>query len=236
MALLFLIYKRRIHKIEQTSKLKNEIRKFQQHAMTAQMNPHFIFNSLNSIQRFIIENERLIANEYLVKFSGLMRITLENSKKIWVPIDEETKALRLYLELESLRFKSKLNWTLEIGEEIDQSCRIPTLLIQPFVENSIWHGLMPKKEGGTVTIRIGQQGEDVFCEVVDDGVGRVQAEKLKSREHTTMKSTGMSITQKRLALLHDKSSTAFEFSIEDRKDLKGNSVGTSVYFTIPIIE
>ena len=236
MMLLFFLYKRRIRKLEQTNRLKNEIRKFQQHAMTAQMNPHFIFNSMNSIQRFILENERLIANEYLVKFSGLMRLTLENSKKIWVPIEDEVQALKLYLELESLRFKNKLNWEIEITDDVDESLKIPTLLIQPFVENSIWHGLMPKKEGGQVTIRIGQKDDTVFCEVIDNGVGRKQAEKLKSEEHKTMESTGVSITEQRLELLHSKSSTTFKFSIEDRKDLEDKVAGTRVYFTIPTIE
>ncbi len=231
-----LLYRRRVRKLHQTNELKNEIKKFQQHAMTAQMNPHFIFNSMNSIQRFILENERLIANEYLVKFSGLMRLTLENSKKIWVPIDDELKALKLYLELETLRFKNKLQWTIEVSDDIDESSKIPTLLIQPFVENSIWHGLMSKEEGGTVQIKIDSIGEQFFCEVLDDGVGRDAALKNRSKQHSTAKSSGVSITKRRLGLLHEESSTHFLFEVEDRIDNQGEIVGTRVYFSIPVIE
>src|SRR4030095_410376 len=117
--------------------------------LRAQMNPHFIFNSLNSINMFILENNKLQASEYLSKFSRLVRLILQNSQKILIPLEKELEALQLYLELEALRFDQSFEYKILMDDEVDTSVlRVPPLIIQPYAENAIWHGLMHKKEKG----------------------------------------------------------------------------------------
>ncbi len=125
------------------------------HALPAQMNPYFIFNSLSAINLFILENNRLQASEYLAKFSRRVRLILENSQEAFIALESEIEALQLYLELESLRFENKFNYKIITDDLIDTSViKVPPLIIQPYVENAIWHGLMHKKESGHLEIKL----------------------------------------------------------------------------------
>jgi hypothetical protein len=203
-------------------------------ALRAQMNPHFIFNSLNSIQNFVINNDIDSAIRYQSKFSRLIRNILENSKKSQIPLDEELKSLEIYLELESLRFENKFNYQIEIDEDIQPGdVEIPPMLIQPYVENAIWHGLMHKQSKGLIKIKIHKKNNLIICVVEDDGVGRQKALELESRNKTTKKSMGMSITKERLEIINSGRNSSLNVDIEDLKDKDGVPAGTRVNIFIP---
>ena len=166
------------------------------------MNPHFIFNSLNSINMFILENNKLQASEYLSKFSKLIRLILQNSQEAVIPLEKELEALQLYLELESLRFEQKFEYKISIDDEVDTGVlKVPPLIIQPYAENAIWHGLMHKKEKGHLDIEVYTENEMLFYRITDDGIGRKKAAELKSKSASAHKSMGMRITKDRLAML-----------------------------------
>ncbi len=151
-------------------------------ALRSQMNPHFIFNCLNSIKLYATENDSEKASDYLSKFSRLIRLVLENSRHERVTLQNELDTLELYLEMEAMRFKQKLQFRINLQPDIDaQFLELPPLLIQPYVENAIWHGLMHRPEGGTVTVMVNQpQDDQITITITDDGVGRVRAAELKS--------------------------------------------------------
>ncbi len=203
-------------------------------ALRAQMNPHFIFNCLNSINRFIMKNESEIASDYLTQFSRLIRLVLNNSKKAWIPLEDEIDMLRLYLEMEKLRFKGAFEYQIRCDENVDpSSVLIPPLLLQPFVENAIWHGLMHKKGNGMVTVSFIDENEVLHCTVVDNGVGRSVAATAGSKSSQVHKSMGIQITRDRLALINgDIRDDKVVFDIEDRFDSKGEPAGTKVSLKI----
>jgi hypothetical protein len=141
-------------------------------ALRAQMNPHFIFNSLNSIGNYISQHKLSAADDYLIKFSKLMRSILENSELKQVSLAKDLAALELYMQLEALRMEDKFSYKIEVGEDIDQeNTLIPPLILQPFVENSIWHGIAKKAGKGRITVSIRKEGEMIHCVVEDNGVG-----------------------------------------------------------------
>ena len=182
------------------AELKQKISQTEITALRAQMNPHFIFNCLNSIQLFTAQNEADKASEYLSKFSRLIRLVLENSRSEKVTLENELETLRLYIEMEAMRFKGKVSYHINIAEGIDASyIQIPPLLVQPFVENAIWHGLMHKEEGGMVNVEVTQPNENLLhIEISDDGIGREKAAEFKSKSATINKSFGMKVTNERI--------------------------------------
>ena len=205
-------------------------------ALRSQMNPHFIFNCLNSIKLYATENDSDKAAEYLTKFSRLIRKVLENSRSERVTLENELDALRLYLEMEAMRFKDKLRFEIEVEPGIDaEFTEIPPLLIQPYVENAIWHGLMHKPEGGTVSVTVGQPHPDhLRITVADDGVGRAKAAELKSKSATPKKSFGLKVTGERIALINQLYQTHTRVQIHDLTDPEGHPAGTEVVLEIPI--
>jgi tetratricopeptide (TPR) repeat protein len=228
-----------------TAKIKEEIsvKSFEKkiaesemQALRAQMNPHFLFNSLNSINNFIIKNDQEQASEYLSKFSMLIRRVLSNSNSSRVTLANELEALELYIELESLRFNKKFEYTIDIGSEVEVDyIEIPPLLIQPYVENSIWHGLMHKQEGlGELTISINQSDDALVCVVEDNGIGREAALEIKSKTAVKRKSFGMNITKERLKYINLKFKASTDIIIEDLKDCNGVATGTRVEIKIGI--
>jgi LytS/YehU family sensor histidine kinase len=220
-----------IQKLESQKKLSE----LEMQALRAQMNPHFIFNSLNSINMFILENNKLQASEYLSKFSRLARSILQNSQEAFIPLERELKALQLYLELESLRFEHKFEYKITIADDIDTTMlKLPPLIIQPHVENAIWHGLMHKKENGHLEIELYQQEKILFCKITDDGIGRKKAEELKSKSASTHKSTGMRITADRIAMLQQQRQNYTFISITDLMLPDGSPFGTEVVIKIPV--
>jgi YD repeat-containing protein len=204
--------------------------------LRAQMNPHFIFNCLNSIKLYATENDSQKAAGYLTKFSRLIRLVLENSRSEKVTLQNELEALRLYLEMEAMRFKDKLRFSLDTDPDIDLDfTEIPPLLIQPYVENAIWHGLMHKTEGGTVQIRVTQPGDNLLqITITDDGIGRARAAELRSKSATPRKSFGMAVTFERIALINQLYKTQTRVQISDLVDAGGGAAGTEVLLEIPI--
>lgn len=202
-------------------------------ALRAQMNPHFIFNCLSSINRFIFKNEPRAASDYLTRFSRLIRMVLMHSQKKLVPLEDELEMLRLYLDMERLRFRNSFDYTVATTNAIEStSIFIPPLLLQPFCENAIWHGLMHKEGHGHLTISISEENKILHCVIEDDGVGREKAATLKSKSAEREKSMGLQITAKRLALLNGENSTDTFYEIDDIVNESGDVTGTKVSLKI----
>jgi LytS/YehU family sensor histidine kinase len=199
------------------------------------MNPHFIFNSLNSIQNYILKNEKEKANDYLLEFSKLIRIILENSDSTSILLSNEISTLELYVGLEKKRVRNEFKYTVEIDPIINlQECTIPSLLIQPYVENSIWHGKVYDNPEGEIKIIITKENDLLFFEIIDNGMGIKQAEKFKinKQAHTSLGST---VTKKRIDLLSDLNHELSEVKISEAFADQNLSkfVGTKVTFSIP---
>ncbi len=214
----------------------NYLRKIKEAEMTtlrSQMNPHFLFNTLNSINSYIVQNKTDDASNYLTTFSKLMRNILENSKKEQISLKNELDTLKLYLELESARLEHSFDYIYKIDEKIDQtSVLVPPLIIQPFAENAIWHGLRNLKEKGILEIIVKKPEEDfLHIYVVDNGIGRVASQKLKKNE-TQHKSYGIDITIDRIKLLNPEN----DFSIVDLYDEHENPIGTKVIIQLKLKE
>lgn len=231
------------YRITEAQKIKQVATEFEQKiaetemtALRAQMNPHFIFNCLNSIKLYTLENDSKTASEYLTIFSQLIRMVLENSRSEKVTLEKELETLRLYIELEAMRFKEKVKYNITVAPEIDlQYTEIPPLLIQPYVENAIWHGLMHKQNGGTINIQVTQTAEHtLMIEIADDGIGREKAVELKSKSATRQKSFGLNMTAERVRIINQLYQIDATIKITDLKDNYNNAAGTIVNITIPV--
>lgn len=215
--------------------LQNQATELEMQALRAQMNPHFIFNSLNSINRFILQNNKLQASEYLTKFSRLVRLILQNSQSALISLETELEALQLYLQLEALRFDNHFDYAIHVESDVDTSIvKVPPLIIQPYAENAIWHGLMHKKEKGHLEIDVFEQYDLLCFRITDDGIGRRKAAELKSKSATTHKSMGMRITADRITILHQNKQTDSFITVNDLSLLDGSAGGTEVLLKIPI--
>ena len=206
-------------------------------ALRAQMDPHFIFNSLSSIQSFIMSKDEESALRYLNKFAKLMRMILSNSEKPSVTIREEVDALKLYLELEALRWDNKFDFTVTTDPIIEVDFhKIPSMLIQPYVENAILHGVVPKETGrGRIEVAITQNDTHIICTIFDNGIGRKRSGELrKTSGQQAHESMGMKITSDRLEVLNRIQHSDLSVKISDPEDAAGNSLGTKVEIFIPI--
>jgi LytS/YehU family sensor histidine kinase len=201
------------------------------------MNPHFIFNSLTSINKFVLKNETDAASNYLTKFSRLIRMVLTNSKKPMISLADELEMLRLYLEMEKLRFKEAFIYCFDMDETIDaENIFIPPLLLQPFVENAIWHGLMHKEGQGRIDVGLRMENGILVCTIRDNGVGRSFAKASTSKSAQKQKSMGIDITRQRLALIDGgMEEDADNLHIEDLY-LDGVPAGTQVTIKIRIAQ
>jgi LytS/YehU family sensor histidine kinase len=198
-----------------------------------QMNPHFMFNSLNSIQSFVLKNDTDNAIRYLSKFSQLMRRTLANSRESMITVKDEIQALALYLEIEKLRFDEKFDFNIEIEPEIDDSfIEIPPMILQPYVENAIIHGLMHSPRKGHLRIHISLREDTIVCSIEDDGIGRKKAAEIKKASGIERKSQGMLITKERLDMLNQYSKDQYTVEVLDLMDADGKPAGTRVEVTI----
>lgn len=237
---IFLLYRLRIHSIEKTEKLKTEFNKklaeTRMSALRAQMNPHFIFNCLNSINRYIIKNDAKTASLYLTKFAKLIRHILDNSSHSQIALSKELESLKLYIEMESLRFENKFTFEITTAETIDlDSIEIPPLIIQPYVENAIWHGLLHKEGEGKLWIELKQIDHWLLIIVEDNGIGRKASEKYKSIHAPTRKSVGIKLTEERLKLGIENGQVN-ETIIEDLMQPNGEAAGTRVTLKIQLHE
>lgn len=227
------VFRLRTREIERTYKhqlLDSELR-----ALRSQMNPHFIFNSLNSIQYFILKKQPQEAYTYLSKFASLMRKILQNSRLKYISIKDEVEWLELYLEMEKLRMDDMLDFEIdhEGVPKIDQ-VHIPTMLIQPFVENGIIHGLLPKENDRKILIRFTQFQDHVECIVQDNGIGRKAASLMNEKRTRKHDSAGMALTKTRLKILSEGKGD-FDVTIDDLSE-NGKPTGTRVRILIPVIE
>jgi tetratricopeptide (TPR) repeat protein len=225
-----------IQKLESEKKeeaLKHQATELEMQALRAQMNPHFIFNCLSSINRFILKNKTEEASDYLTKFSRLIRMVLNNSKRAFISLEDELETLRLYLDMERLRFKKSFNYSFTYTNSVEAgNIFIPPLLLQPFAENAIWHGLMHKQEKGFLNFNFSAEENFLTCAITDDGIGRKKAAMLKSKSAVKQKSMGLKITRERLGLLNNNSNEQTFFTIEDLTDENGKANGTRVHLKI----
>ena len=206
-------------------------------SLRLQMNPHFLFNALNSIQQMILANEEMVATKYLSRFSKLLRTILVHSDKEFVTLKEELEILNLYIELESIRFKGSFSYHIECDEGIDtDEIKLPTLLIQPFVENAIWHGLMHKESERVLQVKFSEFGDCLHCLVEDNGIGRERSNETKlatgqGKKHT---SKGIQVSRERLEAMNNGGPCKGSLQIIDLKDEDGNASGTRVEIVFPI--
>jgi hypothetical protein len=232
---VFLLFFFRIKTIKNREREKTSLSKkisdLELQALRAQMNPHFVFNTLSSIQHFISQNESEAATVYLSKFAKLMRRIMENSRKKFITVKDEIEALELYLELEKVRCRDKFSYSIQIDKDVDQEYdEIPSMLIQPYVENAIWHGLMNKSDKGNILISINKKDDLLLCIVEDNGVGREASGKLKNSGH---KSLGMSVTKERLEILNAINNSNLSAEIIDLYKPDGEAAGTRVEIYVP---
>jgi tetratricopeptide (TPR) repeat protein len=218
------------------SEMNQKISEITQANLRQQMNPHFIFNTLNSIQYYMYQHDKLATNNYLTKFSSLMRKVLENSQHTSIPLNDELDALTLYLELERIRFKDKFDFKINVDEEIDVLLfKVPTMLIQPYVENSICHGLIPAERNGFIEIDLKLEKDYISCSIEDNGIGREASQKRKAKSENNHNSLGTQIVSSRLDLVNALYGTSLKIIYTDLKNDKGEPEGTRVEIHIPII-
>ncbi|MEO8209835.1 MAG: tetratricopeptide repeat protein, partial [bacterium] len=233
----FIFYKRRRDAVvkKKEAELKAHITEVEMKALRAQMNPHFIFNCLKSINEYIQTNKTTLASDYLIRFSKLIRAILEHSRKKEILISEEIETLELYIQLESFRLEFPLNYKIIIDDQIDiNNVLIPPMLFQPIIENSIWHGLSPKNTSGMIIIRILKNKEQLICEVEDNGVGRqFSNEKKVSNTEIKKGSLGIKITEERLAIIEQTKLIKTNLTFEDLSQNKGIT-GLKVTFNLPL--
>ncbi len=196
-------------------------------SLRSQMNPHFIFNALNSVNNFIAKNDERSANRFLSEFSVLMRVVLENSEEDFIPLSKELELLELYVKLEHSRFPDKFDYTIHIDENVDvDAFEIPPMLLQPYIENAIWHGLRYKEEKGFLKIGMQQLNEALLqISIRDNGIGRKRSAALKTSNQKKQKSKGMGNIKKRIAILNDMYKNKVGVSV---RDLYDDKTGTQV--------
>ncbi|MGB3150290.1 MAG: histidine kinase [Maribacter sp.] len=217
------------YRSNQQQKLANNLLALK--SLRSQMNPHFIFNALNSVNNFIAKSDERSANRYLSEFSTLMRSVLENSEEDFIPLEKELELLALYVKLEHSRFPEKFDYEINIDEGFDvKSFQIPPMLLQPYIENAIWHGLRYKEEKGFLEIRVKAKDKDeVQISISDDGIGRTKSATLKTQNQKRQKSKGMGNIKQRVAILNDMYNDKVDVNITD---LKNDGSGTVVIFTL----
>ncbi len=198
------------------------------------MNPHFIFNSINTAQNFVLNSRKEEAYEYLADFARLLRMVLENSGKTFVPVEDEVQQLRLYIELERTRFSHKFNYEIQIDPQLENGVyEIPGMLIQPLVENAIGHGLMNRKDAnGKLMVSLKLSGEQILCEVIDNGIGREKAAQIKRSKDILYPSTAIPNIKERLLTLQNLTQGPMDLEITDLFE-QGIPAGTRVRLLLP---
>lgn len=217
------------YRSNQQQKLTNNLLALK--SLRSQMNPHFIFNALNSVNNFIAKNDERSANRYLSEFSTLMRSVLENSEEDFIPLDKELELLELYVKLEHSRFSVKFDYEIQVDDNLDvSSYDIPPMLLQPYIENAIWHGLRYKEEKGFLEIKVkAKDTQNIEVQITDDGIGRKKSASLKTKNQKKQKSKGMGNIKQRVAILNDMYGDKVAVSIAD---LHTDGTGTKVIFTL----
>ena len=215
---------------------RRQLGELEMKALRAQINPHFLFNCMNSINKMILNGETENASLYLTKFSKLVRLILENAERTNVSLENELSLLESYIQLEELRFKGKIGYKISVDESLEkENTFLPSMVLQPFVENAIWHGLMHKQadEKGIINIQIREENDRLLCTIEDNGVGRERAQQLREKSVLKNKSMGMKITEERLRLLSQERLEQL-IRVTDLKDALDHALGTRVEINIPL--
>ncbi|HET6768307.1 MAG TPA: histidine kinase [Chitinophagaceae bacterium] len=232
----YLASQRKNEKLENEKKqaeLQQQATDLEMKALRAQMNPHFIFNCLSSINKFILQNDTDAASDYLTRFSRLIRQVLTNSQLSLIPLSDEIEMLRPYLDMERLRFSESFSYNIIYENTIEpEIIYIPPMLLQPFCENAIWHGLMHKEGPGKLDIMMSIQNGELQCIIADNGIGRERAAELKTKTGAKQRSFGLKITTERLALFNNEKAIHDFYTTENVLDADGNSAGTKVTLNI----
>ncbi len=237
---LFSAYRFRINFIRKQEEEKTEMNKriteSELKALRAQMNPHFMFNAINSIQNFVLKNDSRSAQKYLTKFARLIRSVLENSKHDLVWLNKEVEALELYVELEALRASFCFDYEIIIEDSLNaENLFIPPMIIQPYIENAILHGIMPLSERrGKLEIKFTKSGHVLKCVIDDNGIGRKKAKEIKERKQLSHQSMGMTVTQDRIDILNEQNQNLLTKVEVIDKMINDLAVGTTVEITINI--
>ncbi|MBW6497619.1 MAG: histidine kinase [Bacteroidales bacterium] len=238
--IIFGVFRYRVSRIRSQEKIKSDFEKkiaeVEMQSLRAQMNPHFIFNSLNSINTFILKNKTEAASDYLNKFARLIRAVLNNAKHKLVCLEDELDALKIYLELEQLRFDNRFDFSIKTDKFLDTNrVYVPPLLLQPYVENAVWHGLLHKETRGKIEVSAQKNGQHIIFKIQDNGVGRKKAAEFKSQFTPENKSVGMSITADRIAIIKSLYSSDAKISITDLHDHHHQPAGTKITIMLPLI-
>lgn len=222
------------HEVErQMLTIQKQLFELEQKSLRLQMNPHFLFNSLNSIQSFVIEKDTDKAIHYLSRFSQLMRLILNNSQQTFVVLQEEIKVIKLYLDLEKLRYDNIFNYFIILDSEIEEEfTAIPPMIIQPYIENAIIHGLIHRKQQGELKIELKLKDNYILCIIQDNGIGRTAAMKIREQSGIMHKSSGMLITQERLEILNKRNKDQLSVKVIDLIDDNGIAEGTRIELMI----
>lgn len=237
--LVFLIYRLRISQIREGFRKKEEIRRIKAeaeiNALRSQMNPHFIFNCLNTIDAYILTNKTHEASDFLNKFSKLIRIILENSRQEFVPIDQDLQALELYIKLEQERSFPKFDFEISLDPNIlNSTFFIPSLLLQPFVENAILHGLKHKTDGtGRLDLALVKKEDAILIQIKDNGIGRTNAKKINDTRNYAKSSVGIKLTEERINKLNEIYADSCSIQISDLNE--HDQTGTKIEITLPLI-
>jgi Histidine kinase/Y_Y_Y domain/Two component regulator propeller len=243
-SLIHWLVRRRIGQIKKNehqklvlAQMETDLKQSQLSGIKAQMNPHFMFNALNSIQEFILLNDKKQANMYMGKFADLMRMTLDMSNKQAVVLEDEIKMLELYLELEALRFEEHFNYTIRVDDSVDkENIHLPAMLIQPNIENAVKHGLLHKVGEKQLDIHFSIKNNHILCcTITDNGIGRKRSGEINAQRLNKHTSFATGATQKRLELLNHNSKQPIELTYEDLYDDHGNATGTKVTIHIPLL-
>ena len=236
LALSYLFYQWRLKQLLKDEKLRTKAAENKMEALRSQMNPHFIFNSLNSINSYILSNNIKPASVYVGKFAKLMRMILENSKQSAITLESEIEMLKLYADVERLRFKDPFDFVVNLEDNVDDfGTEVPPMMLQPFIENSIWHGLANKKDGkGEITLNISEEGSNLKCIIEDNGIGREASGLIKRQKGRSHQSRALEITKERLSILNNGKENEFSIVFEDLKNDNGQSTGTRATIIIPL--
>ncbi len=233
--LVLYLFRRRIAVIKHKALINQQMAELKGQALRAQMNPHFIFNSLNAIQELIVTENYPASYHYLSKFSKLLRMVLNMSEKNFIPLSSEIEMCQLYIELESLRFKHSFQYTIHVDEGIDaETTLFPSLLVQPFIENAVWHGLLQKKGEKKLAVNFEEINGNLVCTIRDNGIGREKALAIKMQKIGAkyLESKGTELAQQRVENLKAAGVNNATITITDCKGEDGNATGTEVRIAI----
>ena len=212
---------------------QKELSELEARALRSQMNPHFIFNCLNSIKSLIQQHEEDKSVNYLTTFSKLIRTLFNNADKKEISLYDEIETCKLYLQLEAMRFNTKFSYAVQVDEKMDlKSIQVPALIVQPFIENAIWHGIVPKGEAGHVELSVVKRDKHVEIIIDDNGIGREASKQNKSASALMHNSKGVNLTQSRLELDNLLRQREARLEIIDKKDNDGLATGTKIIITI----